>query len=456
MPRAAHGATESPRDPDRRGGIADRVSSLADRTPAGILIDGCFIAALGLYALFSFPFPLNPGPVEALIGALLAIFIAGSHVWAGMSRARSHLAKVERAGLPALVLGLLAYLLCAPLLAAAVNGNDPADMVRDLVPLLYLFIPALCFPLLATSVVRWGSALPWIVSGIGVAYSTRFFIISEISPLELGKRLFQDEKLYFSADPSVMYAGMFLVLTGINQVQRRRLKPVLAGLTMIAAALLPLCAQIGIVQRAPLTLFCIVIAVQVVPRFRRNPIGAFLVLIVIALFAFAFSKTITDTAALVTDKTKAVGANSKVEEFESIVATIQGSLGSSLFGLGWGGVYFSPAAGGVDVRFAHSLVGFTLLKAGICGLVVMACYLAWIFRRSWYRSGWQDPAWLAVPPTVSIGMFAQVSYKTLTYWVILLIWMAMRRKHDDEFAMSASTASPVPAPRPALQEKRPT
>ena len=45
------------------------LAALLARTPANVLLDGCFVAALACYGLFSYPFPLSPGFMEALIGA---------------------------------------------------------------------------------------------------------------------------------------------------------------------------------------------------------------------------------------------------------------------------------------------------------------------------------------------------------------------------------------------------
>jgi hypothetical protein len=94
-------------------------------------------------------------------------------------------------------------------------------------------------------------------------------------------------------------------------------------------------------------------------------------------------------------------------------------------------VFKDPIIPEVEVSFTHSAFTYFLLKTGILGLTCFILYLSLIFKSFFNNSFSQHSVtsdyrmykimvFLSALPAVIIGIFLQVSYKTLSFGVVLL------------------------------------
>jgi len=130
------------------------------------------------------------------------------------------------------------------------------------------------------------------------------------------------------------------------------------------------------------------------------------------------------TLKLVIEKTGHVGLNGKESEITAIHNISSSSLGKLFFGIGWGGKYYNPALHD-NVRFAHSIYGYILLKSGILGIISLSIYFYWLLKLYlncfWHAITKQDDK---IPLVVAVGTilpisFLQPTYKILSFGIIL-------------------------------------
>ena len=76
---------------------------------------------------------------------------------------------------------LLLLLWIGLLNGGVVYGWDMTDIIRDLIPCVYLFVPLLLLPAMKRSTLNWLAILPWIISVMGVILSIRFYVVVQIS-----------------------------------------------------------------------------------------------------------------------------------------------------------------------------------------------------------------------------------------------------------------------------------
>lgn len=101
-----------------------------------------------------------------------------------------------------------------------------------------------------------------------------------------------------------------------------------------------------------------------------------------------------------------------------------------LFGTGWGGIFSSPAVGGLDVNYTHSLLSTMLLKGGavlflLTGLSCLAALyqIVLIFQRDSARG-------LTLFWPFIIPVFFYASHKSLDFGLLLLligVWSVQRQ-----------------------------
>lgn len=386
-----------------------------------------FVAALILYAAFSSPFPAAPGLAEAMIAVLLTIFVSVPTGLIVMSGGFSLYRKYGTA--PVLLHAGFFFLLWVGLLnGGIVYGWKLSDIVRDLIPCIYLFAPLLLLPAMKRSKRNWLGILPWILSGMGVILSIRFYMVVQISPLDVGKMYYFDNFLYLPYDPSVAFAGVFLPIMAVHRWNSKSPSRWLTCLGMLLGGFLALGSLMAVAQRAPLGLAAVCFATYFFISSRRSLSKLFIGLLVLLAAGMLVQDQIASSYELLLSKQEDFGANGKTDELAAVVAETSASPYSMLFGVGWGGLFHDPAVDNILVSYTHSAISFFLLKGGLIGIAVLLAYMGWIFVR--IRHGMQLhrlPYILAALVPVLIGLLFQVSYKTLSYGLILTLMSLM---HD--------------------------
>ncbi|PZO78053.1 MAG: hypothetical protein DI626_12135, partial [Micavibrio aeruginosavorus] len=120
-------------------------------------------------------------------------------------------------------------------------------------------------------------------------------------------------------------------------------------------------------------------------------------------------------------KTGEVGLNMRLQEAGAVYESMKSSPISFFAGQGWGAVFSSPAVGGLEVNYTHSLLTTMAMKGGAAMFVLcllMLCGAAYeivlIFQRD--KSGGFALFWPLMIPAL---LYA--SHKSLDFGLVLLL-----------------------------------
>ncbi|MBP1937386.1 hypothetical protein [Paenibacillus sediminis] len=386
-----------------------------------------FVSALLLYATLSGPFPSAPGVVEVIIACLLALFVTLPTGIVVMSGGFTIYQKYEIVPMW-LHLGFFLSLWWGLFNGGIVHAWHVTDIVRDLIPCVYMFVPLLLLPAMQRSRWNWAQLFPWLLSIVGVILSIRFFYVVQISPLDIGKMSYFDNFLYLAYDPSVTFAAIFLPIMAIHTWKSSSLMHWISSLMMLAGGFMALASLMAIAQRAPVGLSVLSFFVYFLLISWKSVKKILLFLIIMACISYLAQDLITSSYQLLMNKQETYGMNGKADEFIAVLQDTSRSVHALLFGIGWGGLFYDPTYG-EEVSFTHSAVTFFLLKGGVLGLTIFLLYLIWIFSKLFRSLSMERlPYILAATVPVMIGLLFQPSFKTLTYGMIIAFLCLMDQK----------------------------
>jgi hypothetical protein len=140
---------------------------------------------------------------------------------------------------------------------------------------------------------------------------------------------------------------------------------------------------------------------------------------VIALYAVDISFACVSTS--LWEKTRSVGLNMRPQEMAAVWDIMSADPMTLLFGIGWGGVFNSPAVGGLAVNFTHNFFSSMFLKCGLFGVILSSAYIAGLLERL-VRVIKKNPVFglaLAAPILIDLTLYA--SFKSLDFGLVLLM-----------------------------------
>ncbi|MBP2226928.1 hypothetical protein J2847_000195 [Azospirillum agricola] len=405
----------------------------ADRVRGGVAALA-LAGALALYGAFSAPAPPSVRAAEAAIGALLLIavgwrrplFVVTGHALRGPS-----LPSWEALAVPA-----LGWLLWVPLLRGAALGWETADMLRDMVPLLYLFLPVLLVPVLrgagGRAVVLLGGGL--ILAGLLLAL--RWWKQAQWGFGAVGVRAMPDGGAYFLNAPVVLFAAVALPALALGLVaggvtgRGGTAGRWSAAVACAVAGALCLAALAGAVHRTALGLAALSGLVLALWWGRRAPRTLLPVAAAGLCALLAFGDPLSGAWEQVAEKTRLTGANTRWEEAGAVLEHVARSPWSLLFGDGWGAKLANPAVGGWRVAYTHTLATYVLVKGGVLGALALAAYLGGLAPLA-LRLLRQNPplGWSLLPPLLmALGLHTSFKYLDTGLLLTLMVLGLERRK----------------------------
>jgi hypothetical protein len=383
-------------------------------------VHGLFLA-LVLYGLLSAPAPPALRAAETVIGALLLCAMGVRRpllVATGHALGTPGLPSWQAAGILA-----LAWLLWVPLLRGMALGWAARDMLRDVVPLLYLFLPVLLVPVLRHAGRRAVEALALGLALAGLLFTLRWWWQAEWGFGAVGTRVMPEGDAYLLNAPSVLFAAVALPVWAFDLALRG------GGLRRCAAAglavggVLCLAALAGTVHRVALGLSILSFLILALWWLRRAPLPMLVLLLAAGGLSLAFADMLLGAFGQVAEKTRITGANARWEEMAAMLALLGESPFSFLFGQGWGALVANPAVGGWRVSYTHSLFSYTLVKAGTLGFLMLFGYLwamAWQARALLREN--PPLAWALLPPLL-MALGFHTSFKYLDTGLLLTLAM---------------------------------
>lgn len=367
--------------------------------------------ALAAYGAFGRPAPEGLGPAEAAaaLGLLLATGIARPAALAlGAARPLST--------------GALAFLwlLWVPTLRGLALGNDPRDLLRDAIPLCFLFLPLLMGPIGARAA-RWLAAG---LAAVGLAFALRW--LAGLLPGLGGGAAAAWGDRYLPNGAAVLFAAVWLPLLGLRRC-RRGLAGVVPGLALAGLGGVALAVLVMGVHRAAVALAALALAAGLLASARSRPApasAAVLAALAAAWWARSWGPW-GDAASWLLDpfvaKTLSHGGNGRMAEWRAVLDAAAGSWGALLFGTGWGGLIRNPAVGGWWVSYAHGFAGYVLFKTGLTGLCAAAAWLATLVPAA-LRLARADAALAAAAlAPLAVGLTVHTSFKYLCLGLLMVV-----------------------------------
>lgn len=389
-----------------------------------------FISSILIYALFSLPFPKNPGGIEAAVGLLL-ILATGSKGILGLLSFKN-----TEFDMQSVRFGFW-FLLLFPTITMTFYGWELNDFVRDIIPLVYMFFPLLILPSIQKN--RYMTRLPLFFSLVGLIMSIRFFIETQATPLDVGVEVLWDNKKYFSYDPSVLFAAIWFFIKGC-EVFSNNIKDYALSAFYFISSFICLSALAAVIQRAPLALFAMACVIYFI-KSNIPKIYKVLVIFLLTIVSFYYLGDIfLNVFDLFYEKQISHGFNNKDSEFSAVFEVMSLGFGVSLFGVGWGGVFYNPAYG-MTMSNTHSLVSYALIKTGLIGMVAFSVYGIRVIRDVLIILKYDIGITLASTSALTIGLLFQPTYKTLSYGVILIIVLSHSHYIKEKLGQNAKAGS---------------
>ncbi|MBI1207968.1 MAG: hypothetical protein GC191_11860 [Azospirillum sp.] len=381
--------------------------------------------AIGLYGLFSTPAPPGLGEVELAIAVCLIGAVGlRQMVWLGTGHLllAPDLRPLELVGAVAFV-----YLLWVPLLVGIAGGCSGNDVIRDVVPLVYLFLPVLLVRVLsAGGPAQRHGVIRLIVAALalaGVAFAVRWWLQHDWGFGAVGRRAMGAGAGYVLNSPATLFAAIWLPLTAVDRLLERAtgIAGKLGALAMALAGGLCLVAFAGAVHRMALTSAGLSFAVYALIRGRRSP-ALVLAALTFAGIALVLPGTpLPGTLDQFVQKSEAVGLNQRLAEAAEVFDQVGQSMASILFGTGWGGLIANPAVGGLRVSYTHTLASYIVLKGGLFGGLALLAYLGALAPSARALAHCRLPLALALLPCLAAGLAVHTSFKYLDFGLLLTV-----------------------------------
>lgn len=374
------------------------------KLPASVL---CLFAASLIYGAFGSPTPDNPGIPELIIGALLLLAAGG-----GISRFHDF-RRPENLYFRFLHVVFLTGL-TVPVAVGVFFDNDTMLILRDVLAFLFL-----CLPLFVAGVFfnsdDAAKILPWVMVAAGTAFAVRTLVPA------FNIWIAGDELLYLSNSPLVLFTAIFLTAVAWRSMASLTLQNLPVLISALGVVAIIIAAMLLDVQRATVAAIALSLLTLWVATFIKTPRRILLPTLLLLVLAIACAPWLDDTAGAFYKKTSEVGLNMRLQELEAVINTLLANPLSVFIGSGWGSVFASPAVGGLDVNYTHSLLSTMFLKGGIIllSLVFAFCMAALyqiflIFQRDSGRG-------LAVFWPFAIPVFLYASHKSLDFGLLLLL-----------------------------------
>jgi len=386
-----------------------------------------FLFAMIIYAVSSEPTPDIIGVDEILIGSLLVLsFIRSGLIVLGLFflQRRNYIEKI--------VYMIFVYMFIVPsMIGILKEGNNLGDYIRDIIPLLYLFLPIFIISLIKAEpeLKIWYKIILLSVIFIGIIFSLRFYLYMKDYIEYIGTLIIHGDKTYIFASPTILFSSIFLTLLGIYNIYKFKFPNLLKGSIYIFGGLLSFVVFTAVIMRANILFFLasvmfflLAIFIKSLREFRILP--TIMILSIIFVFIVININNIEGIFNLILKKFQAVGTNQRIEEFKYILDLLKENSIDFLLGKGWGAVLYDNPTGG-NTRYTHNIFSFLLFKTGIVGLFIFMIYLLY-FAYSLallFINIKQNFVYtiliLSFCSTLMIGMFIQPLFKMLGFGLIL-------------------------------------
>jgi hypothetical protein len=401
-----------------------------------------------IYSIFSSSTPDNPGIFEALMGLALVAFVGAknaTHVLGGFLTTRNDKMKFLSKGM---YLGFLYIAIFPTFFGIVIDSNQLSDVIRDLIPLIYFYLPLLFYPTMVKRIDRWRPMLAIAIGCIGFCYSIRHFQSARIPFYRIGRSVISGDRNYFGMDPAVIFASVYFLISLFERVE----KPIKA-VPFAVAAVVTVAVPASIVVRAQIFLvgfFTVLYILVNLKNFSRKT--AFKILITIGAVAFigfriASSQIASNVVNLAMEKNSRVGLSGRDHEVAAVVDALAQDPFHFTFGYGWGSLIRTNANNLKPARFVHNVVVYFIFKTGVLGFLLMLSYFVlWgrlLFRlmRYSFRRQSDIAVVFGAGAAIALNFLLEPGYKMFSLGLILLLVLLEAKHLDDEKLTNSEPSS---------------
>lgn len=252
--------------------------------------------------------PKSFGFAELVVGILLVGLSVSKDTVLFFANLNSH----DKRAISSLVILAFLILFFVPLITGIVRQNDIVDIIRDVVPVLFFFIPLLFYGRVKYSPEKWIAHVSNALALVGVSMAVRHFMAAG-GVSDLGEKLIFGGKVSLAHDPAVLFAAIYLAGMALKSLGSGE---VLIGLVYIIMSAVPVMAMLAVAARAPFALFVFALAAigyfSVGHRLLMRIIGAVVTLIVAGVVYYFFGGVIEGAINLMLMKQEVYGVLSLI------------------------------------------------------------------------------------------------------------------------------------------------
>ena len=319
------------------------------------------------------------------------------------------------------------YLVFIPTFSGLIiEDNSSKNWLRDLIPLLYLFLPILMIQkinhipkiLFLTSIFS--------LCFIGILFSFRFYLEATGGIGDIGKiQIIGTNKDNIMTDPAPQFLLSFTSCFSIWLLLRGKF---LYGLILILISFIPWSVTFASINRGPAFFTFISMIILIFYWFLKNKnrkIGL-LILILIPLFMINYTKefieVINDSINLLILKNETYGFNTRDTELDIVLHSLDTNIFYFFFGHGWGSLIEIPNF--AILRNLHNIFLYFTYKTGILGLLSILVYFIWIIRFMFligFQNKFLSIVLISLINPLLYTALLQPMYKSLTFGILLLL-----------------------------------
>lgn len=382
-----------------------------------------FCMMLAVYSMFSTMLPGKLGVPEVIIGILLTLLVIGNGLSALLSSGYIHKTM------------FFLFLLFYPLLVGAYKGNFTVDMVRDVVPIFFLFLPVFMCKIIEKQPDLWIRVLSIGISIVGLCMMIRHFFGAEHDLTSVGDILFVGSGLVLPQDPALQFSASFLLFSGINLFFYRKY---VFGALLILLSVLLIMSLLSIAARAPIFLIvlCLLFYLYRVLTLSMIFLALPAFIFISSVFIYVFYDEFYGSISMMLLKTENYGVlNHRNLEVAQVFDSLSYAFGGFFTGMGWGGLLSNPILDGLKTSFVHNSFVYYLFKGGLFSLLVYSLYILGFVRSlprlllSKQLSIFDMAAVVSLSVPLFINLFLEVAFKSLTFSLLLCLLMAITAKY---------------------------
>ncbi|MBE9490585.1 MAG: hypothetical protein IMY67_09855 [Bacteroidetes bacterium] len=380
-----------------------------------------------VYSFFSSMMPRSFGIAELFVGVVLIYLSINATTVNYLIMPDKNILRVTP---PSYIKKAFLFFLVVPLMVGFIRQNDILDIIRDIIPLMFLFMPLFFYSRIKANSVYWYKGFVYALAFIGIAMTIRHFFDSDNTIDDLGEKLILGGKISLAHDPAVLFSAIFFSGMGFHKLFRGNL---LTACVFMSLSVIPLSAIFAVAARAPLGLYIVALLLLSYLNSSSNKVAAYLSPFVfgalILVVFYIFGEVITKSVDMMLLKHETYGVSSRDIELLAVSELVTNNIYNFFLGIGWGGLILNPIGGvGASWSFVHNMFAYFLFKSGVIGLFFIFLYFYWIikcciqaflvFKKS---SNEVIIGLIAAVPPVLINSLLEVGYKTITFGLLITL-----------------------------------